>query len=688
MPKKKKKSTDGPDSRAKDQGEEESRGVLNANLKRSFADAFIVISDSDGEQESKEEHDLQKKRTKQQLDRAKFAEKRKIAQMTEDEQFALALKMSEQEARQLNSQEEEEEELLRKAIAESLSSCQPSDASAVAAVPPLPQAPESPMQSHPAGSEASEVLTAPLPRSESPCSDCSTLSPRHKADENGQTDVPKRPLVVLTRLSQEIVESSLASSIIVSPGKSLPFTRSDEGSSSSAGSDSSDTPPSLQDPFTLSPTFPQRPLSAWPLAPRRLFAGRYSPSEPAGQEIEKQSQNCSERTPLAGCSEALVNVPQRHGTLDQYSNPGSEPEEQIQHKKAGLSTEPMKRTEMPENAAPLSTLQMAGNKEGNQGEERDTVHYYWGVPFCPKGVDPNEYTQVILCQLEVYQKSLKQAQRQLLQKKRFGDPVVPNSRSLSQSERGTEEEEAAYRERNGGVDEEERDDMEDKKEPETVAWLLSPANGELDKNSNQNVAKGENSESRDEPASSSCQASQVLFAEDVLEEGEPMQITQSISALTPLDSRRSPDVVTENRAEEEITVCPETQPSPSQAIEPESREIHSSSKNISLQEEGRSEGRLLNMLEQSEHNAADAETGATPSGGDSRCSSPEVDKEVECGKDDWSHFPQASCSDSPIKSFTSISEAKICLVDFKNQLAVGSSSQQQTKASFRRRKKF
>lgn len=41
-------------------------------------------------------------------------------EMTEEEQFALALKMSEQEARQVNCQEEEEEELLRKAIAESL----------------------------------------------------------------------------------------------------------------------------------------------------------------------------------------------------------------------------------------------------------------------------------------------------------------------------------------------------------------------------------------------------------------------------------------------------------------------------------------------------------------------------------------------------------------------------------------
>ena len=34
-----------------------------------------------------------------------------LTEMTEEEQFALALKMSEQEAREVNSQEEEEEEL-------------------------------------------------------------------------------------------------------------------------------------------------------------------------------------------------------------------------------------------------------------------------------------------------------------------------------------------------------------------------------------------------------------------------------------------------------------------------------------------------------------------------------------------------------------------------------------------------
>lgn len=54
-----------------------------------------------------------------------------------------------------------------------------------------------------------------------------------------------------------------------------------------------------------------------------------------------------------------------------------------------------------------------------------TVHYYWGVPFCPRGVDPDNYTQVILAQMEVYEKSLKQAQRCLLRKAEWGEAIVP-----------------------------------------------------------------------------------------------------------------------------------------------------------------------------------------------------------------------------------------------------------------------
>ncbi|XP_007244496.3 BRCA1-A complex subunit RAP80 isoform X1 [Astyanax mexicanus] len=53
------------------------------------------------------------------------------------------------------------------------------------------------------------------------------------------------------------------------------------------------------------------------------------------------------------------------------------------------------------------------------------VSYYWGVPFCPRGQNPDDYTRVILSQLEVYEKSLKEAQHQLLHKAEWGLPLFP-----------------------------------------------------------------------------------------------------------------------------------------------------------------------------------------------------------------------------------------------------------------------
>ncbi|XP_051903141.1 BRCA1-A complex subunit RAP80 isoform X2 [Hippocampus zosterae] len=53
------------------------------------------------------------------------------------------------------------------------------------------------------------------------------------------------------------------------------------------------------------------------------------------------------------------------------------------------------------------------------------VHYYWGVPFCPRGLDADAYTQVIVAQMELYEKSLKEAQRCLLRKAEWGDAIVP-----------------------------------------------------------------------------------------------------------------------------------------------------------------------------------------------------------------------------------------------------------------------
>ncbi|XP_023115028.1 BRCA1-A complex subunit RAP80 isoform X3 [Felis catus] len=133
MPRRKKRVKEVTEAQNLEKKDAETASSVNLKRKRRFEDAFIVISDSDGE-EPKEENGLQKMKTKQ-SNRTKCLAKRKIAQMTEEEQFALALKMSEQEAREMNSQEEEEEELLRKAIAESLNSCRPSDASATKSRP-------------------------------------------------------------------------------------------------------------------------------------------------------------------------------------------------------------------------------------------------------------------------------------------------------------------------------------------------------------------------------------------------------------------------------------------------------------------------------------------------------------------------------------------------------------------------
>ncbi|XP_047235599.1 uncharacterized protein uimc1 isoform X2 [Girardinichthys multiradiatus] len=68
-----------------------------------------------------------------------------------------------------------------------------------------------------------------------------------------------------------------------------------------------------------------------------------------------------------------------------------------------------------------------GEPSGNQ-----TINYYWGVPFCPRSLDPDTYTQVIMAQMEVYEKSLKQAQRGLLRKAEWGEAIQPQpQKSLS-----------------------------------------------------------------------------------------------------------------------------------------------------------------------------------------------------------------------------------------------------------------
>ncbi|XP_051869233.1 BRCA1-A complex subunit RAP80 [Pristis pectinata] len=68
----------------------------------------------------------------------------------------------------------------------------------------------------------------------------------------------------------------------------------------------------------------------------------------------------------------------------------------------------------------------AGPSPSSPRDRQDVpVHYFWGIPFCPAGLQPDQYTGVILCQLQAYERCLKRAQSRSLRKAQFGPPVLP-----------------------------------------------------------------------------------------------------------------------------------------------------------------------------------------------------------------------------------------------------------------------
>ncbi|XP_036168048.1 BRCA1-A complex subunit RAP80 isoform X1 [Myotis myotis] len=741
MPRRKKKVKEASEAQNLEKKDAETSSPVNVRRKRKLEDAFIVISDSDGE-EPQEENGLEKMKTKQ-LNRAKCLAKRKIAQMTEEEQFALALKMSEQEAREVNSQEEEEEELLRKAIAESLNSCRPSDASAT--------------------------------RSRALAIGPSSQSHQEKTTDSGTTE------------------------------------------------------------------------GIWQLVPPSLFKGSHISQ---GNEAEKREEpwdhtENTEEEPVSGSS----------GSWDQSSQPVVENENVkcfdrctghlAEHTQCGKPQESTGRGcdfhEAAQGRGDTSRhfLPASADAKGIQNSG-GTVHYFWGIPFCPAGIDPNQYTKVILCQLEVYQKSLKMAQRQLFKKKGFGEPVLPRPPSLIQNECGQGNQAS---EKNEGISEDTADEDKEEERQESRASVWHSETKDFQESPIKSLK--EKLLLKEEPAISHGQSSQGLFAEETSEEGNSEPASQSIAALT---SKRSLVLMPESSAEE-ITVCPETQLSSPETfdvereVSPGSRETRdevtimadkevgnredaekeipsstfSSSTKVSCplcdkgfpptkierhamycnglvgqdigfssrleatrrrkristptpvltcrqieaqskrdcgivaqtsldiekhekcylckslvpfkeyqshvesclqlarddqgdgpaesvkvysaeegkqwqwlrnpKEKGRSEGRLLSLLEQSEHKTADAEI--KPKSSEIvafRVPSPGME-EAGCSREMQSSLAHLDLNESPIKSFVSISEATDCLVDFKKQFTVRPGSRTRSKAGRGRRRK-
>ncbi|XP_014309988.1 BRCA1-A complex subunit RAP80 isoform X6 [Myotis lucifugus] len=491
MPRRKKKVKEASEAQNLEKKDAETSSPVNVRRKRKLEDAFIVISDSDGE-EPQEENGLEKMKTKQ-LNRAKCLAKRKIAQMTEEEQFALALKMSEQEAREVNSQEEEEEELLRKAIAESLNSCRPSDASAT--------------------------------RSRALAIGPSSQSQQEKTTDSGTTE------------------------------------------------------------------------GIWQLVPPSLFKGSHISQ---GNEAEKREEpwdhtENTEEEPVSGSS----------GSWDQSSQPVVENENVkcfdrctghlAEHTQCGKPQESTGRGcdfhEAAQGRGDTSRhfLPASADAKGIQNSG-GTVHYFWGIPFCPAGIDPNQYTKVILCQLEVYQKSLKMAQRQLFKKKGFGEPVLPRPPSLIQNECGQGNQAS---EKNEGISEDMADEDKEEERQESRASVWHSETKDFQESPIKSLK--EKLLLKEEPATSHGQSSQGLFAEETSEEGNSDPTSQSIAALT---SKRSLVLMPESSAEE-ITVCPETQLSSPETFDVE-REVSPGSR------ETRDEVTII-MADQEVGNREDAE---------------------------------------------------------------------------------
>nr|XP_023700847.1 BRCA1-A complex subunit RAP80 isoform X2 [Paramormyrops kingsleyae] len=186
------------------------------------------------------------------------------------------------------------------------------------------------------------------------------------------------------------------------------------------------------------------------------------------------------------------------------------------------------------------------------------VHYYWGVPFCPRGQNPDDYTQVILSQLEVYEKSLKQARRTLLRKAEWGDPLLPASPERRLRRRCRPKRSRALRLLD---DEEEQEEevvvAEQEEEEDTEATLVE----EGEENGSAGSPKGskareERQEQNKERLAAQQQKTPVLCAPEEIPERQ-----KSLRRRGHGESRSAKGGVphSQSQEDEETQLCPESQ---------------------------------------------------------------------------------------------------------------------------------
>ncbi|TSP68525.1 AT-rich interactive domain-containing protein 5B [Bagarius yarrelli] len=423
-------------------------------------DNTLVISDSESDEE--EEDCGMTPRTARRLDREK---KTHVQDMTEDEMLALALRLSKQEANCACQREQVEDDDMRKAIAESLQvSCSQTSETSFRQTRSAAK-PHRDQDSAPApvrcklsfsgrnendgasAGDVSEAQTSRLKCSEDsdPLPPMPDLSPRSLSQPS-----PLSPTLssVPSAASQESRTSRLAKQEV--NDEALKNVSLPERSPILLRHCSVRINPNL-----LNVSKPSRNVS--PKAHSSLSfsspeKAQNSPPSPKSPVFPKtDSKRCTtltrDKAPKLELSSAADTSPLNDFTSHMVLHLTDDDDEDDDDKVISPSpvfpqdpascpgqpnlspTQPCSSspTADPNHTGSLSQVQSARSRVAPTAEKKDVsaVSYYWGVPFCPKGQSPDDYTQVILAQLEVYEKSLKEARKHLLHKADWGHPVFP-----------------------------------------------------------------------------------------------------------------------------------------------------------------------------------------------------------------------------------------------------------------------
>ncbi|XP_048399458.2 BRCA1-A complex subunit RAP80 isoform X2 [Stegostoma tigrinum] len=448
--------------------------------------------------------------------------------MKEEEQLALAFMMSVKDADEECTSGQDEEELMNKALKESLQMHNPSRKHA-----------------------AADSLSAESQHELESYTSCGLT-------ESDMADNVLSPLVVLEKLSEDVVRCSQESSIILSPEKELCLSTRSLVRNLHVGNNHSRvnvSPCQCVDSTTqLTPTKAVRKLknASSQLCVQNCRSNTPSTSDHFSNPELKLAER-QDNVDCSGCHQPVVeNFQQTLPILKDKSGRELQSSEQLCMWSEWSGAVPIKNH----------------SQEGLSTSLDGVVHYFWGIPFCPSGLNPDQYTRVILCQLETYEQCLKREQSHLLWKLEFGGPVLPAlvPRDGQQPRRKL----LASMETIATVNQDQESDRENKQDRERQEEQSTPECSSDSKESIEDAQKGFETGQGWSVDGNSRQKSPNLFIEESPEVNDEANSEQVESEERDVGSSVSVDVQPEDDV---LFICAETQQSSSEDVQPERKKL-------------------------------------------------------------------------------------------------------------------